>query len=363
VTHVQDHMQAVLETLVRDDRERGLQLAAYVDGELVVDAWAGLADTATGRLVDGDTLFPVFSVSKGITATLIHQLVERGLVSYETRIAEVWPAFGAHGKAEIRVRHALAHTAGLPYMPQGVGLGDLAHWETMCAAIAELTPVSPPGTEFVYHAVTFGWLLGEVARRVDGRPFPQMLAEEICRPLGMTDLYVGIPDAAAPRVALLEDAEEVRTNFVPPDDTLPQSVPGWMQPLSAMMNRPDARRTCLPASNGIMSARALARHYAALLPGGVAGVELLPPARVRQAIGVRATGAVGAPLGYHHLGDAAARAGRLPVFGHGGHGGSLGCADPEYRLAVGFTKNRCTAGGTPGEVLRELRLALGLPVE
>jgi CubicO group peptidase (beta-lactamase class C family) len=359
-------MQRVVESVVSEGRERGVQLAAYLDGNLVVDVWAGVDDADTKRPVDGDTLFPVFSSTKGIAATLVHLLVERGQLTYDTTVAEVWPEFAAHGKGGITVRHILNHTAGLPCMPLGIGYAELVDWETMCAAMADLTPMSEPGTQMIYHAITYGWLTGEVARRVDGRAFPQLMQEEICQKLGITGMYVGIPDEAESRVATLEDAFAPEASALP-DDVLPQSVPGWMQPLTAVMNRPDARRTCLPGCSGIMTARALARHYAALLPGGVDGVELLPPERIGLAterhdptdqsieeLPFRFA------LGYMLLSDCDERGAGRPPFGHPGHGGSIGFADPDHRLAVGFTKNLFSANDSQGLLLYELRQALGI---
>ena len=361
----QRRMQELLNTLVREGRERGIQLAAYLDGTLVVDAFDGVADPATNRPVDGETPFPVFSSTKGLTATLMHLLVERGKVAYDTPIAEYWPEFAARGKGCIKVRHALNHTAGLPFMPLGIGYKELCDWDAMCAGLARLEPVSPPGEQMAYHAVTYGWLVGETIRRVDGRSFARMLNDEICAPLGIRNLFVGIPDEVEPRVAVLEEVFEPgkEPSF---DDSKPRDVPGWMQPLHAMMNRPDARRACIPASNGIMSARALARHYAALIPGGVNGVELLPASRVRQATQLqKPTANAGAEqplrgLGYM-LGGNINEFGPSPTaFGHPGYGGSIGFADPECRLAVGLTKNLYSPKGAQGRVLNELRDVLGL---
>jgi CubicO group peptidase (beta-lactamase class C family) len=351
--------------LVREGHERGIQLAAYLDGKLVVDAFAGVADPTTNRPVDGETLFPVFSVTKGIAATLMHLLVERGKVAYDTPIAKYWPEFAAHGKGGITVRHALNHTAGLPFMPMGIGYREICNWDAMCAAMARLEPVSPPGDQMAYHAVTYGWLVGEVMRRADGRLFARMLSDEICAPLGIRDLFVGIPDAVESRVAVLDEVFEPGKE-PSLDDSKPRDVPGWMQPLHTMMNRPDSRRACIPASNGIMSARALARHYAALLPGGVDGVELLPASRVREATQLqkpRLRPDAEPPLrglGYM-VGTNISEFGASPTaFGHGGYGGALGFADPARRLAVGLTKNLYSAKGAQGRVLNELRTALDL---
>jgi CubicO group peptidase (beta-lactamase class C family) len=125
MTDVQKRVQGLLDELITTGAEQGLQVAIYLDGELVVDAWAGVADPDTGRRVDGESLFPVFSVTKGITATMIHLLAERGLLDYDTPISHYWPEFGAYGKAAITLRQALLHRAGVPQMPEGVGPASL----------------------------------------------------------------------------------------------------------------------------------------------------------------------------------------------------------------------------------------------
>ena len=190
MTNLQTRVQTLLDQFVERDVERGLQVAAYLNGELVVDAWAGVADPATGRPVDGETLFTVWSAGKGVAATVIHLLVERGLLGYDTLVASVWPEFGTHGKQAITVQHVLTHTAGIPQIPEGVSPAELLDWETMCQRITELAPLWPPGTATGYHAMTYGWLVGEVARRVDGRPFAQIVQQEICEPLGISSLFL-----------------------------------------------------------------------------------------------------------------------------------------------------------------------------
>jgi CubicO group peptidase (beta-lactamase class C family) len=363
MTRAQRRMQELLNDLVRDGYERGIQLAVYLDGKLVVDVFAGVTDATAKRPVDGETLFPVFSCTKGIASTLAHILAERGKLNYDAPIAEYWPAFAANGKGGIKVRHALNHTAGLQFMPMGIGYKELCDWDSMCAAMAREKPVSAPGEMMAYHAVTYSWLVGEVLRRVDGRPFEKMLNDEICAPLGLRDLYVGIPDEVEPRVAMLDEIFEPGCG-PSMDDSKPRDVPGWMQPLHTMMNRPEARRACIPASNGIMSARALARHYAALLPGGVDGVELLPASRIREATKLQKpsvnpeTETAMRGLGYMIGMDVDGRGPCMSAFGHGGYGGAQGFGDYERRLAVGLTKNLYSVKGTQGRVLKELLEAL-----
>ena len=356
----QTKIQSLLNRLNEEGRERGVQVTAYLEGKLVVDTWAGVADPATGRPVDGETLFPVFSCTKGILATLIHRLVESGKLTYETRIAEVWPEFGAQGKAEITVDQALWHTSAIPYMPEGVSLANVHDWPTMCAAVAQLKPAWKPGTCAEYHGITFGWIAGEVARRVDGRPVQQQVQEDICRPLGIESLFVGIPDEVEPRVAFLEDVSPPD----PIDPSLPRATAPSMRPLHTYMNSPDARRACLPASNGIMNARALARFYAALLPGGVEGVELLPPERVKKATEWQKPTQPWEPASYPMRVGGYMLFGELrkesPAFGHDGFGGARGFADPRHKLSIGMTKNFFSDSGAQNLIVAEVQRALGI---
>jgi CubicO group peptidase (beta-lactamase class C family) len=355
MTDLQQEIQGLLDSLVADGTETGVQAAVYIDGKLVVDAWAGTTDRGNGVAVDGDTLFPVFSTTKGIVATVTHLLVERGQVDYDTPIAQLWPEFAAHGKAGITVRHALNHTPGIPHLPAGLPPSDAADWERICEIVADLTPISAPGTEMSYHALNYGYILGEVARRADGRDFGRIVREDICRPLGIESLYVGLPEALQGQVAILE---EPGAKPPIPNDAVPQSVPETLRPLHVWMNQPAARAACIPGANGMMSARAIARHYAALIPGGVDGVELLPPARIREATNPQPPTVVpadglpfNAALGYALFCDPATPA-EARSFGAGGYGGSQGYADLRTTLAFGFTRN-LFAGQPTLEAIKE----------
>jgi CubicO group peptidase (beta-lactamase class C family) len=372
---VQARVQALIDDFIDRDVERGVQVAAYHNGRLIVDAWGGLADAATGREVDGETLFTVWSVTKGITATAIHILADRGMLDYDTPVVTYWPEFGVNGKEHITLRHILAHTAGLPQMPEGVTEADTCDWEMMTRRIAELTPVWEPGTAMGYHAMTYGWLAGEVARRVDGRPFAQIVHEEICRPLGIDTLFLGITDEVEPRVARLEvrPSQVVGQELPPPDSLIMRSLgPLATMPSDVWANRPDVRRATIPAAGGIMNARAVARHYAALASGEIDGVRLLTPERIRLASALQYAGPDVMSGGMHHkalgyhLGEAqSTMSERQSCFGHAGAGGSYGFADPDYGLSFGLCKTRMvdSAPGTDAAtvIAREIRAALDIP--
>ncbi len=357
---LQDKIQALLNRLVAEGKERGAQVTIYVDGKLAADAWAGVADVRSGAPVDGDTLFPVYSTTKGIVATVIHLLAERGQLDYDKPIAYYWPEFAANGKEGITVRHALSHGSGIPYMPEGVDHEQLCDWDTMCRLVAQLKPAWAANEILRYHPVTFGWILGEVARRIDGRAFQPFVEAEICRRLGITTMFAGIPAELESRVAFLEEYYEPQpppATPPPPPNPAEQDIAPCMNPLTGWMNRSDSRQACIPASNGIMNARAIARHYAALLPGGVDGVELLPPERIRLALEqqIPTSGyeeGVTPPFG---LGYRYWEGGSKTGFGHGGYGGSAGYADPRYKVAVGITRNRFSAENLTKHVIDELR--------
>lgn len=362
MNEVQTHIQSLLEHACAAGRERGIQVAAYHHGRLIVNAWAGMADVNTGEPVTADTLFPVFSVTKGVTATLIHQLVERGHLDYTTPVAEIWPEFAANGKALITVEHVLRHQAGLPKLPAGLDFATCSDWNRICAIIAGLPVQWAPGTRHEYHGLTYGWILGEVAQRITGRPFTQLVQAEIGAPLGLTTLHVGLPADCTATVAWLESPE------VPPpvDDGTPQVIPVGLQPLHVWMNRREARVACAPAANGIMNAHAIARHYAALLPGGVDGVELLPALRIATATTLLPPAAQSSEadlmphgaMGYSVGGPGATIGASPAVFGHGGYGGATGFADRAHHLAVGLTHNLLRLDDAAPEILDELRQAV-----
>ncbi|MTE22512.1 serine hydrolase [Streptomyces sp. TRM43335] len=348
MSDIQKLVQEALDGLVESGAELGLQAAVYVDGEPVVDAVAGVADPEDGRRVESGTPFYSASTAKGVAATVVHVLVERGLFGYDTPIADLWPEFAAHGKTAVTVRHALTHTAGVPGMPADVTPESLTDWDAMCAAVADAEPWWEPGTRTGYHAFTYGWLLGEVVRRATGKPISQVLREEVAGPLGVADeLYFGVPEAELGRLARLEDAPADPNAFgsLPEDFPLFKASPPQVTPNAAYGNRADVLTSDIPAG-GTMTARAVARMYAALL-GEVDGVRLVSEERLREISSVAFEGVdqvFGMPTAWG-LGYSIGRPGADPrqtrhVFGSVGMGGSAGYADTSTKVAFALTKNR-----------------------
>ncbi|MEU4534641.1 serine hydrolase domain-containing protein [Streptosporangium sp. NPDC023825] len=358
---MQKRVQEAADRLVESGAERGLQVAAYRHGEQVVDVVAGVADPATGRLVTPDMPFWSASTGKGVTSTVAHVLVERGVLGYDTPIAELWPEFGAHGKERATVRHALTHSTGVPGVPVDTTPQDLCDWEGMCAAIADARPWWEPGTRSGYHPQSFGYIVGEIVRRATGTPISQVLREEVAGPLGVADeLFFGVPESELGRLARLEDAP---SDFEMPEgmsaETMFADIPFFKvvdgytaAPMAAMPdaafgNRADVLTSDIPAG-GTMSARAVARMYAALL-GEVDGVRLVSPERLREITAVEFTGVdeVTAFPATRSLGYALGATGALDsltLFGMAGSGGSAAYADTATGIAVAVTKNLVSAG-------------------
>jgi CubicO group peptidase (beta-lactamase class C family) len=344
MTKIQQQVQDAIDELVESGAERGLQVAVYDGGEPVVDAVAGVADPETGRAMAPDTPVHAQSTGKGVASTIVHLLVDRGAFGYDTRIAELWPEFGAHGKDTATVRHAMTHTVGIPSLPAGTTIETLCDWDAMCAALADAAPEWEPGTRTGYHAQTWGFIVGEVVRRATGRPISEVLRDEIAEPLGVADeLYFGVPPAELGRLARIEEAPGFRDALA----MFPSPVP----PTADFLNDPDALATDLP-HGGVMTARAVARMYAGLL-GEVDGVRLVSEGRLRELSAVAFSG-VDAVIGFPQvwaLGYGIGRPGLDPepptAFGMPGIGGSAAYADTATGMAFAITSNRLHPGTAP----------------
>ena len=338
----------------------GAACAVYHRGRPVVDVWAGLADRDAGRPWRQDTLQLVFSTTKGMAATCVLQLVERGLLDLDAPIARYWPEFGAAGKADVPVRWALCHKAGVAAIDATLTLEQVLAWGPVVAGVAAQAPNWEPGTRHGYHARSYGWITGELVRRITGKTLGRFYADEIAAPLGL-DFWIGLPEAEEPRVSTLIPAP-------PPDDpalrdflgrqmgpdTLMGRVfsgPSNLFDYGTMWNRRDIHAAEMPSTNGIGTARAIARMYAALA-GVVDGVRLLRPetialARTTQAEGTDAVLDLPTRFGVGFMLPPALSLAAAPTaFGHPGAGGSLGMADPEAELGFGYAMNQMQLGVT-----------------
>ncbi len=344
-----------------DFPELGAGFALVADGELKVDISAGVADKTSGRPWDASTVQLVFSTTKGAAAICVARLVESGKLSYADTVATHWPEFATGGKGEITVAQMMSHQAGLPYVDAPLTIDDILSVGPVVEALAAQMPVWEPGTAHGYHAVTYGWLAGELVRRVDGRSIGTYFAEEVAGPLGL-DFWIGLPESEEPRVSMLEAAP-------PPSD--PAELALMMQVMGpgtvgfkaltmngALMafgggqnpfNTREVHATEMPAANGITNASSLARMYAATL-GEVDGVRLVNDATVAAMSAEAVNGPDKALVAETRFGMGFMLNKPLvpllspTAFGHAGAGGSLGQADPESGVGYGYVMNQMMGG-------------------
>ncbi|MGF6640477.1 serine hydrolase domain-containing protein [Paraburkholderia sp. MM6662-R1] len=357
-------VQQALDRATREGGEVGVQVAAYLNGKLMIDAWSGVADPSTGRLVDGETLFNVYSVTKAVAATALHILADRGLIEYDAPVTRYWPEYGAHGKQKTTVRDVLTHRACVPQMPEGVTPELMCDWQWMTSAIANLEPLAEPGTKTLYLSMTFGWIVGELVRRADPkkRSLGRFVREEIAMPLGIDDLWIGIPDEVEPRIARLTDAMvPVPAEYLPP--LFLRSMPQQVALAPQVFERPDVRRAEVAGVGGIFNARSEARFWAMLACGGeLGGVRILSKELVATLNTPRANSEEPDPVmfgfpipitiggfwfGGNHPPVTAARSPRALC--HPGQGNSIGWADPDTGLAVAICHNKLFNPATPEE--------------
>lgn len=354
-------VREVFEENFRRRHEVGAAVAVVHDGEPVVDLWGGWADQARTRPWQRDTIANVYSCTKALVAICAHQLVERGRLDLDAPVAEYWPEFAARGKGALPVRWLLSHRAGLPAVRETLPPEALYDWTMITAALAAEEPWWEPGTAHGYHAVTFGWLVGEVVRRVDGRSPGTYFRDEVARPLGL-DFHIGLADREHGRVAELSDLTMAAADELDADaiglaqvilsDPDSMTARAFLNPPSMALgvNNPEWRRAEIPGANGHGAARDLARVYGALARGGdLDGVHVLDPAAIARLRGEQSRGrdlvlqvdtrfGLGVMLPQPRP-DARFGPG-ANAFGHPGAGGALGCADPDARIGVGYVPNR-----------------------
>jgi CubicO group peptidase (beta-lactamase class C family) len=336
----------------------GAALCVYQHGRKVADLWGGVADSGTGRRWTRDTLQLVYSATKAATATCAHLLAQRGQLDLDRPAADYWPEFATAGKAGIPVRWLLSHRAGLPVIDHPIPLADLLAWAPMAAALAAQRPVWEPGTAHGYHGRTYGWLVGEVIRRVSGRSAGTFFAEEIAGPAGL-DFFIGLPAAERGRVSqmVIDDPPGPETVSAIPIEQVPEQFrpllaaatdPGSLLNRAFALSVPDidfnspaAQAAEIPSSNGICTADGLARLYAGLI-GEVDGVRILDAATTAAATAEQAAGTDQVLLVPTRFGSGfmlptnESPLGGPASFGHPGRGGSLGFADPDSGIAFGY---------------------------
>ncbi|RKT55505.1 serine hydrolase domain-containing protein [Saccharothrix australiensis] len=360
-----------------DPGEIGAACGVYVDGRPVVDLWDGLADREANRPWTEDTIVQVASTTKGATAICAHLLARRGELDVDAPVTRYWPEFGAAGKEDIPVRWLLSHQAGLPVVDGPLTFEQACEWDPVIRALEAQEPLWEPGTAHGYHAMTYGFLVGEVVRRISGKSLGTFFAEEVAAPLGLS-AWIGLPEQEEPRIARIENAapftpEELTAGLIALTGLDADTVHAWVE----SMWTPDAlqiragtlggatdpgtgyfltrawRAAEFPAANMLTDAHSLARMYAATV-SDVDGVRLLDPATVERATAVQTdkTRMYGLPPGldipadrsfYMALGFGLACR-PLPLlgpgsFGHAGSGGSIAFADPDARVGFGYVTN------------------------
>lgn len=352
---VNEKVSNLLEKQVADGRQIGVQVCAYQEGERIVDTWAGTMGPDDPRPIQADSLFCSWSTTKGVTATAIHMLADRGLIDYDARVADYWPEFAQNGKGEITVTQALSHQIGLHALPSPFNLEFILDWDAQIEYIEKAKPAYTPGTKTGYHAFTWGIIAGGIIQATSGRHIKEFVRDEIAKPLGVEDeMFIGIPDGVEDRLTTLEiwDIPKIFKKSgikLPEDHDFFKAMPSkrWKH-----FNEMAVRKACMPSSNGHFTARALAKMYAALAEdGSIDGVRLVSPERISKmqklvtdkidlVLGRPRNKGIGFMLGGARDGVHGPIGPRMTAFGHSGAGGSEAFADPEADLAVAVTLNK-----------------------
>jgi CubicO group peptidase (beta-lactamase class C family) len=352
----------VKDTFVENFEKRnevGAAVAVMLDGKSVVDIWAGHADREMTRPWTRDTLVNVYSTTKGVTAICAHRLADKGLLDIDAPVAKYWPEFAQAGKDKLPVRYLLSHKAGLAAVRKPLDDDALFNWNKMTTALAEQEPWWEPGAKHGYHALTFGYLVGEVIRRITGKTPGKYLREEVAGPLGL-DLHIGLDakdDARTGDMIPMPPPGPGEPNLFAEVMKNPESVafkafmnpPNGMRP--GMVNTREWRAAEIPAANGHTTARSLAKLYGVLARGGeLDGVRVMSKEQVAQCSIEQSSGPDALlvintrfSLGFMMSQPGASLGPNAKSFGHPGAGGSLGYADPEAKIGFGYTMNKMHA--------------------
>lgn len=345
-----NRVREVLAELLDAPHELGAAVSVVVDGSTVVDAWGGFSDRARSKPWAKDTLANVYSTTKGWTALCAHHLVDRGKIDLDAPVASYWPEFAQADKGRIPVRWLLDHRAGLPAIRKSLDGNALFDWNTMTSALAEETPWWEPGTKHGYHAITFGWLVGEVIRRVSGLSVGEYFRREFAGPLDL-DAHIGLAEVDDARCADLrfakpgegEPATLVQYMFANPESITTRAFtnPPSIASPSLIASR-EYRAAQIPSINGHATARAIASLYGAVARGGLLSSESIARAGTESSRGQDEVLRVETRFGLGFMIS-------LPEdpfgpnegsFGHPGAGGSVGFADPKAKLGFGFVPSR-----------------------
>ena len=361
--------------------EVGAAITIEIEGETVLDLWGGADDVLEGTKWQKDTIVNVFSTTKGMAAICLLQLVEQGKLDLDLPVSSYWPEFAQEGKESIPVRYLLCHKSGLCGVRKPLDQGAFCNWELICNELASQKPLWEPGTDHGYQAITYGHLVGEVLRRIDGRTIGNYFKEEISEPLNL-DFWIGLPDSEFSRVTNMNPSKPGPMQFLfPLILKLPRVlVPGPMKflldfgdtetPTGAAFSNPPMqmdpekgmeantkkwRNAEIPAANGHGTARAIAKIYGVLANGGSRdGVHVLKPETIEMARqtqsdgrdlvlgGIHSRFGLGFMLGTEHINMGPSEG----SFGHGGAWGSLGFADPDNKVSLGFVMNQMHPGIT-----------------
>lgn len=341
--------------------EVGAGACVYVDGEAVVDVWAGHADPTTGRAWQRDTIVHVYSVTKAFAATCLLRLIDQGKVELNAPVATYWPEFAQAGKQQLPVRWLLTHQAGLLGVRAHLPAEAIFEWQTITDALAAESPWWKPGTEVGEHAYFFGHLVGEIVRRVDGRSLGTYLRDEVTGPWEL-DFHVGLtPDEEARCAHVVGMDQAWRVSLTEnPTETYEQAMgnpPGLRE--SDVINGPAWRQAEIPAVNGHGTAHSIARFYSGLAAGGAIGnVRLLSTDMVRDATSIHASGHdvllqshTDWGLGFQIESDG---------FGFGGLGGALGWGNIDHRFGFGYVTNHMASHDRAMAVYEAAAQVIGL---
>lgn len=325
--------------------ELGARFTLVEAGEVVVDLMAGFADRKRVTPFGPRTLAAVFSTTKALAALMIARLVDQGRLDYGQTVASIWPEFGQAGKAAVTVEQAISHQAGLPGFPDPIDPALWADWDAICAKLAAMAPMWPPGSASGYHPVTVGYIVGEIFRRVDGRTIGTAFREDVAGPYGL-DAWIGLPDGVEDRLAELQ-----RPSALPEFGEInPATRAAFLAPWSSAAGKAgaDYRRMEVPSTNGYATAEALAKVMGALANDGwLDGGEVLSPALIAEASRERIRGQdLVLPFDMSWAAGFMRNPPTFPwgpgteTFGHSGWGGACAFADPERRLGGAYVMNR-----------------------